>query len=132
MDFKLHSEFKPTGDQPEAIKELVEGFKAGNQFETLLGVVRLCFVIYYKYICMCMRFSQGGRAMKSIAINPLFAALNDTEKDYINNSIDFLYSQHHSEAVNDETQKVIDEALDGKGILGSYETVDDLMVALNA
>ena len=38
MDFKLHSEFKPTGDQPEAIRQLVEGFKAGNQFETLLGV----------------------------------------------------------------------------------------------
>ena len=38
MDFKLHSDFKPTGDQPQAIKELVEGFKAGNQFETLLGV----------------------------------------------------------------------------------------------
>lgn len=38
MDFKLHSEYKPTGDQPEAIKELVEGFRQGNQFETLLGV----------------------------------------------------------------------------------------------
>ena len=38
MNFKLHSDFKPTGDQPQAIKELVEGFKAGNQFETLLGV----------------------------------------------------------------------------------------------
>ena len=38
MDFKLHSEYKPTGDQPQAIKELVEGFKQGNQFETLLGV----------------------------------------------------------------------------------------------
>ncbi|MCR5468893.1 MAG: excinuclease ABC subunit UvrB [Lachnospiraceae bacterium] len=38
MDFKLHSEYKPTGDQPQAIKELVDGFKAGNQFETLLGV----------------------------------------------------------------------------------------------
>ena len=38
MDFKLHSEYQPTGDQPQAIKELVEGFKAGNQFETLLGV----------------------------------------------------------------------------------------------
>lgn len=36
--FVLHSEFKPTGDQPQAIKELVEGFCAGNQFETLLGV----------------------------------------------------------------------------------------------
>ncbi len=38
MDFELHSDYKPTGDQPQAIKELVEGFKAGNQFETLLGV----------------------------------------------------------------------------------------------
>ncbi len=38
MEFKLHSEYKPTGDQPRAIKELVDGFKAGNQFETLLGV----------------------------------------------------------------------------------------------
>ena len=38
MDFKLHSEYKPTGDQPEAIKQLVEGFKKGNQFQTLLGV----------------------------------------------------------------------------------------------
>lgn len=38
MDFKLHSEYKPTGDQPEAIEKLVQGFKEGNQFETLLGV----------------------------------------------------------------------------------------------
>ncbi len=37
MDFKLHSEYKPTGDQPQAIEELVKGFKAGNQFQTLLG-----------------------------------------------------------------------------------------------
>ncbi|MBR1849081.1 MAG: excinuclease ABC subunit UvrB [Lachnospiraceae bacterium] len=37
MEFKLHSEFAPTGDQPQAIKELVDGFKEGNQFETLLG-----------------------------------------------------------------------------------------------
>ena len=37
-NFKLHSEYKPTGDQPQAIAELVEGFKKGNQFQTLLGV----------------------------------------------------------------------------------------------
>lgn len=36
--FILHSEFEPTGDQPQAIAELVDGFKKGNQFETLLGV----------------------------------------------------------------------------------------------
>lgn len=37
MEFKLHSEFAPTGDQPQAIEALVRGFKAGNQFQTLLG-----------------------------------------------------------------------------------------------
>ena len=36
--FKLHSEFKPTGDQPAAIEALVKGFREGNQFQTLLGV----------------------------------------------------------------------------------------------
>ena len=36
--FILHSEFKPTGDQPQAIDQLVKGFKEGNQFQTLLGV----------------------------------------------------------------------------------------------
>ena len=38
MDFKLHSEYKPTGDQPKAIDDLVAGFKEGNQMQTLLGV----------------------------------------------------------------------------------------------
>ena len=38
MEFKLHSEYQPTGDQPKAIKELVKGFQEGNQFQTLLGV----------------------------------------------------------------------------------------------
>lgn len=36
--FKLHSEYKPTGDQPQAIEALVKGFEEGNQFQTLLGV----------------------------------------------------------------------------------------------
>lgn len=37
-NFVLHSEYKPTGDQPQAIEELVKGFKEGDQFQTLLGV----------------------------------------------------------------------------------------------
>lgn len=36
--FVLHSEYEPTGDQPQAIDALVKGFKEGNQFQTLLGV----------------------------------------------------------------------------------------------
>lgn len=36
--FILHSEYQPTGDQPQAIEQLVQGFREGNQFQTLLGV----------------------------------------------------------------------------------------------
>ena len=36
--FVLHSDYEPTGDQPQAIRELTEGFRAGNQAQTLLGV----------------------------------------------------------------------------------------------
>jgi excinuclease ABC subunit B len=38
MDFKLESPYQPTGDQPDAIKQIVEGFNDGVQFQTLLGV----------------------------------------------------------------------------------------------
>ena len=37
-EFKLQAPYKPTGDQPQAIAELVKGFQEGNQFQTLLGV----------------------------------------------------------------------------------------------
>ena len=36
--FKLHSEYKPAGNQPQAIEALVKGFQEGNQCQTLLGV----------------------------------------------------------------------------------------------
>ena len=38
MNFELHSDYRPTGDQPEAIDALVRGFQSGNQAQTLLGV----------------------------------------------------------------------------------------------
>ncbi len=38
MDFKIVSDYQPTGDQPEAIKQLVEGVNRGDRFQTLLGV----------------------------------------------------------------------------------------------
>jgi len=36
--FKLHSEYKPSGDQPEAIKKLIDGLEKGHRYQTLLGV----------------------------------------------------------------------------------------------
>ena len=38
MKFKVVSDYKPTGDQPGAIEQLVEGIERGDQFQTLLGV----------------------------------------------------------------------------------------------
>ena len=38
MDFKLVSEYKPTGDQPDAIEQLVSGLRSGVPYQTLLGV----------------------------------------------------------------------------------------------
>ena len=38
MQFKIESEFKPTGDQPQAIKQLVNGINTDEKFQTLLGV----------------------------------------------------------------------------------------------
>jgi excinuclease ABC subunit B len=36
--FKLHSPYKPAGDQPKAIKELTEGLNRGDKWQTLLGI----------------------------------------------------------------------------------------------
>lgn len=38
--FKLHSNFEPTGDQPQAIDKLVDGIQKGAKYQTLLGVTR--------------------------------------------------------------------------------------------
>ena len=38
MDYKLTSDYQPTGDQPEAIRQLIEGFRSGDRYQTLLGV----------------------------------------------------------------------------------------------
>ena len=45
--FELNSDFKPTGDQPEAIEYLVNGIKKGKKFQTLLGVTGSRENFYY-------------------------------------------------------------------------------------
>ena len=42
MDFKLHSKYKPTGDQPQAIEQLARAIDAGAEAQTLLGVTNIC------------------------------------------------------------------------------------------
>ena len=67
--FKLHSEYQPTGDQPQAIERLVEGFKEGNQFETLLGVTGSG-----KTFTMANVIAQLGKPTLVIAHNKTLAA----------------------------------------------------------
>ncbi len=38
MEFRIHSDYQPTGDQPQAIEKLTEGFRSGKRCQTLLGV----------------------------------------------------------------------------------------------
>lgn len=45
--FELHSDYKPTGDQPQAIEYLANGIKAGKKFQTLLGVTGSRKNFYY-------------------------------------------------------------------------------------
>lgn len=45
--FKLHSEYKPTGDQPQAIDYLVKGIENGEKYQTLLGVTGSRKNFYY-------------------------------------------------------------------------------------
>ena len=62
--FKLHSEYKPTGDQPEAIETLVKGFQEGNQFQTLLGVTGSGKTFTMANVIMKVRF-QTPQFLKS-------------------------------------------------------------------
>ena len=45
--FKLHSDYKPTGDQPQAIEYLTKGIKEGKKYQTLLGVTGSRKNFYY-------------------------------------------------------------------------------------
>lgn len=58
-EFRLHAPYQPTGDQPEAIAELVNGIRAGDHEQTLLGVTGSGKTIYH---CECHRTSQQAHA----------------------------------------------------------------------
>ena len=54
--FKLHSDYKPTGDQPKAIEYLSKGIQQGKKFQTLLGVTGSRKDFYYgKYYSKCSK-----------------------------------------------------------------------------
>ena len=89
--FKLHSEYSPTGDQPQAIEALVKGFQEGNQFQTLLGVTGSG-----KTFTMANVIAQLNKPTLVIAHNKTLAAqLYGEFKEYFpSNAVEYFVSYY--------------------------------------
>ena len=90
--FELHSEYKPTGDQPQAIEALVNGFREGNQFQTLLGVTGSG-----KTFTMANVIAQLNKPTLVIAHNKTLAAqLYGEFKEYFpSNAVEYFVSYYY-------------------------------------
>ena len=89
--FKLHSDYAPTGDQPQAIEELVQGFEEGNMFQTLLGVTGSG-----KTFTMANVISRLNKPTLVIAHNKTLAAqLYGEFKEYFpDNAVEYFVSYY--------------------------------------
>ena len=89
--FKLVSDYKPTGDQPQAIDRLVKGFKEGNQFETLLGVTGSG-----KTFTMANVIEKLNKPTLIIAHNKTLAAqlYNEFKEFFPENAVEFFVSYY--------------------------------------
>ncbi|WOO35104.1 excinuclease ABC subunit UvrB [Anaerocolumna sp. AGMB13020] len=90
-EFKLVSEYSPTGDQPEAIKQLLQGFREGNQFETLLGVTGSG-----KTFTMANVIQELNRPTLVIAHNKTLAAqlYGEFKEFFPENSVEYFVSYY--------------------------------------
>ena len=89
--FELVSEYKPTGDQPQAIEQLVRGFKEGNQCETLLGVTGSG-----KTFTMANVIQQLNKPTLIIAHNKTLAAqlYGEFKEFFPNNAVEYFVSYY--------------------------------------
>ena len=89
--FELHSEYAPTGDQPQAIEKLVQGFKEGNQFETLLGVTGSG-----KTFTMANVIRQLNKPTLILAHNKTLAAqlYGEMKEFFPNNAVEYFVSYY--------------------------------------
>ena len=90
-EFKLKAPYNPTGDQPQAIKELVEGFKEGNQCQTLLGVTGSG-----KTFTMANVIQQMNKPTLIIAHNKTLAAqlYGEFKEFFPNNAVEYFVSYY--------------------------------------
>lgn len=89
--FELVSEYKPTGDQPQAIADLVKGFKEGNQCQTLLGVTGSG-----KTFTMANVIQQLNKPTLIIAHNKTLAAqlYGEFKEFFPNNAVEYFVSYY--------------------------------------
>ena len=89
--FELHSEYAPTGDQPQAIEALVKGFQEGNQFQTLLGVTGSG-----KTFTMANVIQQLNKPTLVIAHNKTLAAqlYGEFKEFFPNNAVEYFVSSY--------------------------------------
>ncbi len=89
--FELVSQYAPTGDQPQAIEELVKGFKEGNQFQTLLGVTGSG-----KTFTMANVIQQLNKPTLVIAHNKTLAAqlYGEFKEFFPNNAVEYFVSYY--------------------------------------
>ena len=87
--FKLESSYKPTGDQPQAIEQLVKEFKEGNQCQTLLGVTGSG-----KTFTMANIIAQLNKPTLIIAHNKTLAAqlYGEFKEFFPSNSVEYFVS----------------------------------------
>lgn len=90
-EFKIVSDFKPTGDQPEAIKTLVEGFKEGKKYETLLGVTGSG-----KTFTMANVIQELGKPTLILAHNKTLAAqlYSEFKEFFPHNAVEYFVSYY--------------------------------------
>jgi excinuclease ABC subunit B len=91
MDFKLHSQYKPTGDQPQAIEELVKSIKSGNKEQTLLGVTGSG-----KTFTMANVIEQVNKPTLILAHNKTLAAqlCSEFKEFFPENSVEYFVSYY--------------------------------------
>ncbi len=90
-EFKLHTRFQPTGDQPQAIEKLVEGIKKGYRFQTLLGVTGSG-----KTFTMANVIARVNKPTLIIAPNKVLAAqlYNEFKQLFPENAVEYFVSYY--------------------------------------
>ena len=111
MDFELHSEYKPTGDQPEAIEQLTNGILRGDRYQTLLGVTGSG-----KTFTMANVIKNVNRPTLILSHNKTLAAqlYSEFKSFFPNNSVHYFisyYDYYQPEAYIPSADKYIEKDL---------------------